>query len=115
MNWKIFLPLVFAALLFVGGSTTALADNYWAGGRSDFNHRVSPYYRYYGDGHDYRWYKHGGRGYHHDWRYYGKYDRFRSPFADPHYTPYPWHGGPFFGGTFFLPGLGVVFGGHGRW
>jgi hypothetical protein len=114
MKWKIFLPFVFAVLLFVGGSTAALAGNYWVYGRGDFNHRVSPHYGHYGDGHDYRWYKDGGRGYH-GWWYHGKYDRFRPPFAVPYYTPYPWHGGPFFGGTFFLPGWGVVFGGHGRW
>jgi hypothetical protein len=33
MNWKIFLPLIFAALLFVGGTTTALADHYGSHGR----------------------------------------------------------------------------------
>jgi hypothetical protein len=115
MNWKIFLPVFFAGLLFVGGSTTASADNDWAHGHGDFQHRVSPYHRYYGEGHAYGWQKRGSREYHHDWRYHRKYYRPRTPFVDHNDYPYQRYGGPFFGGTFLLPGWGVFFGGHGRW
>lgn len=115
MNWKIFLPLFFSVLLLVGGSTPALADNYRTQGRNDFDHRVSPYHKYYGDRHDYRWHKRGGPRYHDQWRYHGKYYRFRSPFGGPYHYSYPRQGGSFFGGTFLLPGWGVIFGGQGRW
>ncbi len=115
MNWKIFLPLIFAALLFVGGSTAALADGYGGHARSNYGRRVSPNYRYYGDANDYRWHKHDGRNYYDGRRYPGGHFNYGPSFRHYHGYPYGWQGGPFFGGTFFLPGWGVVFGGRGRW
>jgi hypothetical protein len=114
MNWRIFSSLVSAALLFVGGSTTALADNYRGHGRIHYNHAVVPYYRHYGHGQDYRWHKQGDHGYYDGWKYHGEHYRYGQRYRYYHYDPYRWHGGPFFGGNFFLPGWGVVFGGHGR-
>jgi hypothetical protein len=114
MNRKIFLPLVFTALLFWAGSTAALADNYRGYGRSHYSHRVAPHFKHYGYGHDYRGHRYGGHGYHNGWKYHGKHDYYGPSFGH-HYYPHRWHGGPFFGGTFFLPGWGVVFGHHGRW
>lgn len=113
MNWKIFLPVVFTALLFLGGSTAALADNYRGHGRSHYSHRVAPQIKHFG--HGYRSYNHGGNGYHTSWNYYGKRYYHVPSFRHYPHHPYSWHGGPFFGGTFFLPGWGVIFGGHGRW
>jgi hypothetical protein len=115
MNCKIFMLLFFAAFLFLGGSTAALAGDYWAHGRGGFEHRFSYHDRFYGDRHAYRWHNRGGRGYHHDWPYYREYQGPYSPFVEHYYYPYPRYGGPFFGGTFLLPGWGVVFGGQGRW
>jgi hypothetical protein len=112
MKWKILLPLVFAALLFTGGSTTALAEHYL--GYRPFHYRPSvvPCSRYYGQGHKYLWYKQGGPGHYDGWKYHGA--RYRYGPWSRYYYPYSWHGGPFFGGSFFLPGWGVVLSGHGR-
>lgn len=114
MNWKIFLPLFFAALLFVGSSTAALADNYRGHSRSLYSHKVSPRHKHFGYKHDYRWNTHGGHKYDNKWKYQGKHYH-HGPSFRHHYYPNQWHGGPFFGGTLFLPGWGVVFGHHGRW
>jgi hypothetical protein len=115
MSWKIFLPLFFAALLFVAGSTSVMAGRYGGNGGSYYGHRAAPHSGYYGRGHDYRGNKHAGPGYHDGWRYHRKLYHYGPSFTQYRSYPHGWYGGPFGGGTLFLPGWGMVFRGYGQW